>query len=332
MDPEEINLLAASLTIRYQHLLSKVPVVQDNGELKSRIEGGIQLMEQHQNDDLQLYALTIIPVDMIHERIADRQTQNADESFEVSLLRALLTWFKNEFMTWVNTLSCSRCKSENTKSSGATQPTSFEREGLANIVELHKCQDCGHTTRFPRYNSARTLLTTRSGRCGEWANLFTLIARAMGLEVRYIIDLSDHVWTEVKLEGFGPDARWIHCDSCEESFNQPHLYEVSWGKRLNYVIAIGDFDCVDVTQRYTIKYSEVCLSRKLIPEEKLKDLIQGFKARVRIRASPSLQIELQKMDERELIELNETCFIDYKVLDVGRQSGSLEWRQSRGEI
>ncbi len=34
-------------------------------------------------------------------------------------------------------------------------------------------------------------------RCGEWANAFSLLAAAACFDVRWVLDVTDHVWCEV---------------------------------------------------------------------------------------------------------------------------------------
>jgi peptide-N4-(N-acetyl-beta-glucosaminyl)asparagine amidase len=64
-------------------------------------------------------------------------------------------------------------------------------------MEIYKCAKCDKNAHFNRYNNPVTLLRTREGRCGEWANCFTLCCRAAGLKAALVVDWTDHVWTEV---------------------------------------------------------------------------------------------------------------------------------------
>lgn len=126
--------------------------------------------------------------------------------------------------------------------------------------------------RFPRYNHPLKLLETRTGRCGEWANCFTAICRALGHEARFVVDWTDHVWTECYIEEAG---RWVHLDSCENAFDTPLIYEGGWGKKLSYVIAVSKDEIIDVTQRYVVNRMMNRMRRTLYPEEWLKQILSN---------------------------------------------------------
>ena len=185
----------------------------------------------------------------------------SDHEYQV---RELLRWFKHEFFSWVNEPKCQSCQSGGTKLVWMAPPSEEEQSFGAGRVEVYQCQSCQSITRFPRYNNAGKLLETRRGRCGEWAQAFTLCCRAMGWKARFVLDFTDHAWTEVFCEGL---QRWVHCDPCENIFDAPFTYECGWNKKLTYVLGFSNEEVVDVTRRYTKNFEQVLTRRTDCSEE-----------------------------------------------------------------
>ncbi|CAM9281638.1 unnamed protein product [Ectocarpus sp. 8 AP-2014] len=201
-----------------------------------------------------------------------------------------------------------------------------EASSKASVVELYFCKECGAQTRYPRYNDPAKLLETRNGRCGEWANCFTLMCRAVGLEARCARDWTDHVWTEIWIPARNA---WVHADACENKLDKPLMYEQGWNKRLSYVVAFGKDGAVDVTRRYTRRWLQVLSRRNLVPEKWLAGVIGSHSA------ARTGTIVARFAEEQRELERYESMRCDGDGLDneekEGRQSGDAEWIASRGE-
>uniref|UniRef100_A0A480TL73 Peptide-N(4)-(N-acetyl-beta-glucosaminyl)asparagine amidase n=1 Tax=Sus scrofa TaxID=9823 RepID=A0A480TL73_PIG len=310
------------------------PMVTGDSVILKVLRSNIQHVLVYENLALQEKALACIPVQELKRRSQeklsrarklDKGTHLNEEDF---LLLELLHWFKEEFFHWVNDMACSKCGGR-TKSRGTSLfPSDDERKWGADRVEDHYCDACQLSNRFPRYNNPEKLLETRCGRCGEWANCFTLCCRALGFEARYVWDYTDHVWTEV----YSPSQqRWLHCDPCEDVCDKPLLYEIGWGKKLSYVIAFSKDEVVDVTWRYSCKHEEVISRRTKIKEELLRETINGLNKQRQISLSENRRKELL---QRIIVELVE--FISPRSPKPGelggRISGSVAWRVARGEM
>uniref|UniRef100_A0A9L0T7H1 Peptide-N(4)-(N-acetyl-beta-glucosaminyl)asparagine amidase n=1 Tax=Equus caballus TaxID=9796 RepID=A0A9L0T7H1_HORSE len=218
------------------------PMVTADSIILKVLRSNIQHVLVYENLALQEKALACIPVQELKRRSQEKlsRARKLDKGTNVSeedfLLLELLHWFKEEFFQWVNDIFCSKCGGQTRSRDESLSPNDDELKWGANRVEDHYCDACQLSNRFPRYNNPEKLLETRCGRCGEWANCFTLCCRALGFEARYIWDYTDHVWTEV----FSPSQqRWLHCDACEDVCDKPLLYEIGWGKKLSYVIAFS---------------------------------------------------------------------------------------------
>ncbi|XP_053322676.1 peptide-N(4)-(N-acetyl-beta-glucosaminyl)asparagine amidase [Spea bombifrons] len=281
---------------------------------------------------LQQRALEEIPVTILKKNAQEKlhQAKALDSATTVNeddfLLLELLRWFKEDFFHWVNNLPCSLCGGA-TQVRDAQAPSADDLRWGANRVENHYCDKCQHINRFPRYNDPEKLLETRQGRCGEWANCFTLCCRALGLEARYVWDSTDHVWTEVFSSS---QNRWLHCDPCENACDKPLLYEVGWGKKLSYIIAFSKDEVVDVTWRYSSKHEEVISRRTEVQESWLRETIAALN-KTRQQSLP--ESRKKELLGRLIVEIVE--FMSPKAAKPGefggRVSGSLAWKMARGE-
>lgn len=207
--------------------ISKIPIVKNaalynlipstyTGEEKNffkSIIDNFQSVLRYEDANLQEKAKKVIPiVDLeiatmtrirqLHRHIKVNQTSESgimkhyseddiDDAKDLFLME-LLHWFKYKFFTWVDSPKCTACFSECKQ-----QEVMLSDDPRCSRIEIHKCTKCATRVKFPRYSDPEPLLTLRRGRCGEWANVFTLFCRTLGYDARFIYDRTDHIWTEV---------------------------------------------------------------------------------------------------------------------------------------
>uniref|UniRef100_A0A8C6TS92 Peptide-N(4)-(N-acetyl-beta-glucosaminyl)asparagine amidase n=1 Tax=Neogobius melanostomus TaxID=47308 RepID=A0A8C6TS92_9GOBI len=280
------------------------PSLESSMNFLVTLQSNFQHVMVYENPEIQRKARSSIPHEQLSSNAEKRmqEAKEADPGCKVGkedfVVLELLRWFKQDFFSWVDALPCSRCGGR-TQNTGALSPSTEDLRWGAQRVENHFCQTCQLSNRFPRYNNPEKLLETRRGRCGEWANCFTLCCRAMGLEARYVWDSTDHVWTEV----YSPSQRrWLHCDSCENTCDKPLLYEVGWGKKLSYILAFSRDQVVDVTWRYSCKHPEVLSRRTKVQEAWLLHTINSLNSTKQHSLGPERKKELT---DRLLVELVE---------------------------
>jgi len=337
-DPFEVeqpDQQAGNKLIEEQHLamlqarLSNAP-----GKLQAEVRH-VEHVRGYEERALQRQALDDIPVCAFDALV---RSSKKDECYEVAFMRQLLRWFKHDFFKWTNAPSCEHCGSGDTKTIGQAAPSPMDKQYGAGTVEVAQCAACGMQTRFPRYNDPSKLLETRNGRCGEWANCFTLVCRALGYEARHIHDWTDHVWTEVYSDGL---QRWLHADSCEAALDSPLMYEQGWGKKLTYCFAFARDHAVDVTKRYTRKFDELLTRRNDFTEQQLQ---QAMRAINEFAIDRSVATLAEADGEARRTVLQRRAELEAKELDgggpnaakpeeqVGRTSGEAAWREQRGEL
>jgi len=98
-----------------------------------------------------------------------------------------------------------------------------------------------------RHEDPLEILAYGKGRCGEFSILFSALCLAHDYRARLILDMSDHVWTEV---WDNRQKRWVHVDPSEKKIDDPKMYERDWKKNLKEVYALENGHVENVTARY----------------------------------------------------------------------------------
>jgi len=98
-----------------------------------------------------------------------------------------------------------------------------------------------------RYTDPLAILKYGKGRCGEYSILYTALCLAHGYRARIVLDMTDHVWTEVYDKA---QSKWIHVDPSEKRINDPEMYERDWKKQLTKIYAFENGKKLDVTKHY----------------------------------------------------------------------------------
>ncbi|KAL7234794.1 hypothetical protein ACSBR1_018283 [Camellia fascicularis] len=315
-------------------MLQQYAATEDNSQIETRIRPYVSQVLMYEDPNRQDSARKTVPVERLEEKALVALAKEGNfkptkSEQDHAFLLQLLFWFKQSFR-WVNAPSCDGCGGETT-SNGMGVALSSETLYGASRVELYRCNSCSTITRFPRYNDPLKLLETRRGRCGEWANCFTLYCRAFGYESRLVMDFTDHVWTECMSPVLG---RWMHLDPCEGIYDNPLLYEKGWKKNLNYVIAFAKDGVYDVTKRYTRKWHEVLSRRNITTEPILAIILSNIRRECRQNFTSQVISALEEQDrnEAEALERELHSKDDASISLPGRQSGDKEWRMSRSEF
>ncbi|PNI73702.1 NGLY1 isoform 2 [Pan troglodytes] len=280
------------------------------------LQSNIQHVLVYENPALQEKALACIPVQELKRKSQEKlsRARKLDKGINISdedfLLLELLHWFKEEFFHWVNNVLCSKCGGQTRSRDRSLLPSDDELKWGAKEVEDHYCDACQFSNRFPRYNNPEKLLETRCGRCGEWANCFTLCCRAVGFEARYVWDYTELQRTlSLKLTTLKEIGKTF--------------LRISKRQKLIQI--------VDVTWRYSCKHEEVIARRTKVKEALLRDTINGLNKQRQLFLSENRRKELL---QRIIVELVE--FISPKTPKPGelggRISGSVAWRVARGEM
>ena len=129
--------------------------------------------------------------------------------------------------------------------------TLFNRDGTGNdairTIQWWINQQMSFTSNNERPHQPVRIITKHFGRCGEYADLTSAVARLALIPCTSIISIStDHTWNEFW------DENWVAWEPVNGYIDNPLVYENGWGKVFGSVIEIrSDGLLTPVTDRYS---------------------------------------------------------------------------------
>lgn len=296
----------------------------EDAQFRKRIQGALETVQRWQDPKLLTAIRDQLSVD-------DTQLLSATTS-ELEYFQQLVQHFQQHTMTWVNQPPC--CKGATVSLLETRGPvTEQERTGQARRVEVYQCQACHNQVCLPRFNCPLTLLQTRRGRCGEFANLFGAYCRATGIATRYCLDVTDHVWIEVLI-----DNVWHMLDPCEGALDAFSMYEKGWGKKLSVIVGVSTTHVVDITPKYTRHFHDPDFQarRRQITSSEASSaaILDAINAHLQESMTDKEVIKIQRQlqhETKELERLKQERTWDASSYNRGRISGSGAWKHSRNE-
>ncbi|WPK26672.1 hypothetical protein PUMCH_004031 [Australozyma saopauloensis] len=342
----------AKISAKNAAKLAQLPLLNQNSQIIASALSNHKHLQFYDDPTAVEIALDTIDLPKIYSGVDEREKSNDGLGYEDHLVLETLRYFKEDFFRWINKPECPNCRSDgdNMESLGAGRPTT-PGPHLIGVIEQYRCRDCSREVSFPRMNNPVSLLETRRGRCGEWVNCFMLVLKAVlgtDLKLRYIWNYEDHVWCEYYSRAL---QKWIHLDPCENSWNEPSLYCNNWGKKMSWVIGVGDDLIVDLSSKY-VTSPEKCIAKSLVADERqIKNALRRINAKLahklwtEIKSDSKSESECLKRfydtyllrngrEQALLRSATATKDAGASATDAavkGRQSGSSEWTASRGE-
>ncbi|KAG8803607.1 peptide-N4-(N-acetyl-beta- glucosaminyl)asparagine amidase [Serendipita sp. 399] len=292
--------------------------------LRSTIANLDKQVDKYENEELLRLARGEIPLDEL--KAVAEALQESDTSL---CYEGLKRFSRFEVSSEVSYIRCPRGSFGQ-----VVQADLFQMDWCVHLLKAE--EKCLVTKRRPYTMfeiDPRYLMRSRVGRCGEFANLFALFIRAVGLRGRYVWNAEDHVWNEY----YSPALkRWVHMDSCENARDQHLLYDVGWGKKQSYILAFSTEGAQDVSRAYIKDYGAALSRRNRMNEDDLQSVLAEVTRKRRAKLERKRLAELEQEDEWQAKflrgEPSSASQEKEAEADLGpRQSGTAEWKAARGE-